>query len=152
MEELLQTYPFRCVLSFKPLIDFWNQTVPSCNGGRPDEIRERLAQAPELQHPIEDFSVLEPHRDLIRSLMSVVFPEAFWETHASAAIVPFSSRPVLASPPFERLLLNGDGAYRGRPQLEGEAYAKARLIRAYLLILRKLYNIQEGLDLPLIRI
>lgn len=152
MEELLLKYPFRCVLSFKPLIDFWNQTVGFANGGQADEIRHRLAQAPELQEPIEDFSVLEPHRDLIRNLMSVVFPEAFWETHASAAIVPFSLQPVLVSPPFERLLLNGDCTYRGRPHLDGEAYAKARLMRAYFLILRELYGIHEGLDFPLIRI
>ncbi len=77
MDKILQEYPFRCTFSLKLLIDFWNHTVASTNGDRAAILRtlqERVANAPELLGPVEDLSVLEPHRDLIRNLMSVVFP------------------------------------------------------------------------------
>ncbi len=155
MDEIVREYPFRFVLSLAPLVEFWNQTVDSVNGARGrmlDAIREELAQAPELMEPIEDLSVLERHHGLVGTLMSAVFPPALWEARALAALVPYSLDPFLCSPAFENLVLNADGSYKGRPALEGEAYVMARLMRAYFLILRECYGIDEGLYQPLIQI
>jgi hypothetical protein len=155
MQRTLQNYHFGSALSFKPLIDFWSRTAIPFNGGKaglPESLQRKLAEAPELTGPIEDLSILEPHRDLIRQLMSVVFPEAFWETEPLAAVVPFSIQPFLVSPAFQRLLLGGDGSFRGRPKLEQGEYVRARLARCYSLILSQCYGIGELLHFPYIHI
>jgi hypothetical protein len=117
-----------------------------------DGVRERLAAAPELSLPIEDLSVLDKHQDLVQSLMSVVFPSAFWETEPHAAIVPFRMQPVLVSQPFRRLLLNEDGSFRGRTNMDDETFFRGRLTRAYLLILEKFYGIHQYFEYPVTRI
>ncbi|MFH1116731.1 MAG: hypothetical protein V1792_22675 [Pseudomonadota bacterium] len=155
MDEIVSEYPFRFVLSLAPLVEFWNRPVDSVNGSRAgmfETIREELAQAPELMNPIEDLSVLERHRGLVGTLMSAVFPPALWESRAMAALIPYSLEPFLCSPAFENLVLNSDGSYKGRPALEGDAYVMARLMRAYFLILRQCYGIDEGLYKPLVQI
>ena len=155
MDEIVKEYPFRFVLSLKPLIDFWTQAGESANGTRAKIfklIEEEIDKAPDLQEPIEDLAVLEKHSDLVKLLLSAVIPKALWDTEALAMLVPYSMEPALSSPKFDRLVLNADGSYRGRPALEGDAYRKARLTRAYFLVLKECYGIDEGLYHPLIQV
>ncbi len=155
MDAIVRQYPFRYVVSLAPLVNFWNQSVDCTDrtwGTMLETIREELAKAPELMEPIEDLSVLERHKNLVRTLMSAVFPAALWETRALAALVPYSLEPFFYSPAFESLVMNGDRSYKGRPALEGEPYVMARLMRAYFIILRDCYGIDEGLYHPLVQI
>ncbi len=49
MEYILHRYPFRCVLSLEPIMEFWDRSGGSSNGGRsgmPKALRQRLAKAP----------------------------------------------------------------------------------------------------------
>lgn len=145
----------RSVFSLKPLIDFWNQTVAASEDGWGpllEGVRAKLALAPELQSPLQNLSILESHKDLLKTLMSVVFPLAYWETQAIGALVPFSLEPILVSPSFQRLFLNDDGDFRGRLSGDPQAFLKARLIRCCLLILQKYYGIDKEIDFPLVRI
>ena len=107
--------------------------------------------APELLEPMEDLSILEGHQDLVRMLMSAVFPTSFWDTELVGALVPFSLRPVLVSPAFQRLLLNDDGSFRGKLHLEWDEYVHARRIRFLLLILKRFYGVDRDFDYPLVR-
>lgn len=155
MNEILGNYPFRCVFTLKPLIDFWKQTMAPSSAEKVclmEGIQEGLEKAPELQKPIEDFSILSSHQDLLKNLMSVVFPPAFWETEVAAALVPFNQKPVFVSPSFRRLLLNEDESMRGRPHLGEDTHSKMRLMRAYFLILKRIYGIHQDLDYPQIRV
>lgn len=147
-------YPFRCVLSLRPLIDFWRQMVASgeAKACLMEGLEERLAQAPELLRPIEDLSILNRHQDLLRGLMALVFPAAFWETGLVGALVPFNLRPVYVSPSFQKLMLNEDGSMKGRPLISEELYKRGRLLRAYFLILEKYYGIHQKLEYPIIRV
>ena len=55
------------VFSLKPLIDFWNQTIAeTADGWSPlvEGVRAKLAQAPELNNPLEDISILKFARGL----------------------------------------------------------------------------------------
>ena len=68
---------FRSVFSLKPLIDFWNQTIAASDDGwgpLVEGVQAKLALAPELHSPLEDLSILKSHEDLLKTLMSVVFP------------------------------------------------------------------------------
>ncbi|MFC1895281.1 GAF domain-containing protein [Thermodesulfobacteriota bacterium] len=155
MEEILKDYPFRCVLSLKPLIEYLDQTALvswASTPGQTGDLREMLKQAPELNEPIEDLTVLETHRDLVRRLMSLVFPAASWETEAFGALVPFSITPFFVSPLYERLFLREDGTFQGRLNVDQQDYNRGRIIRAYLLILERFYGIKQSLEYPFIRI
>ncbi len=155
MDNYGHEHPYRCVFSLKPLIDYWNQGAAgcdSCKGRILDAIQTSLAGAPELLEPIEDLSLLETHQDLIRILMSAVFPTAFWESELVGALVPFNLSPVFVSPEFQRLCLNEDRSLRGRFPMETDTIARARQIRSSLLILKRCYGIDKDLDYPLVRI
>jgi hypothetical protein len=143
------------VFSLRPLVDFWREQVSSSgNGWGPltGEIEAGLTRSPELLEPIEDLSILKRHDGLIRTLMAAVFPPAFWDTEVAAAMVPFTLQPAFVSPPFQRLLVNEDGSFKGRWNVPWDAFAKGRLLKFFLLILKRCYGIEEDLDYPLIRI
>lgn len=146
-------FPFKCFLSLSPLIDFWHQHVGQkriLNCDVAEKLQGELQKAPELLHPIEDFSVIAKHRELVHTLMTVVFPPAFWNTSYSAAIAPFHLRSFYATPPFERMLVSADGTLRGRPRMDVNALTSGRLLRAYLHIAKKFYGLELDFDYPLI--
>lgn len=146
---------FRSVFSLEPLIDFWNRTIAASEDGwRPlvEGVRAKLALAPELHSPVEDLSILKSHEDLLKTLMSVVFPIAYWDTAAVGALVPFSLEPILVSREFRRLFFTEDGRFGGRLFPEPEDFLRARLMRCCLLILEKCYGIESQVDFPLLRI
>jgi len=155
MSTVLEKYPFRCVFSLRPLIEFWRRNVAanlehgSC---LVEGLEAKLQKAPELIEPIEDLTVLDRHQDLLKSLMSLVFPPAFWNTDMVGAFVPFNLRPVYTSPSFKRLLLNDDGSFKSIPLMGEENYLMGRILRAYFLILNKYYGIHQDIDYPIIQV
>lgn len=155
MYKPIEDPPYRCVFSLKPLVDYLAQfdTAVDLYGAQLAEtIKSGLADAPELLQPIEDFSVLETHLDLVRTLMSAVLPRAFWDTGLSGAVVPFTLRPAFVSPKFRTLFINNDGSFRGRLNVKQNEFLRVRLIRFYLLILKKFYGIEKELDYPLVTV
>ncbi|MGB6068232.1 MAG: GAF domain-containing protein [Desulfomonilaceae bacterium] len=155
MDAYRQDTAYRCVFSLMPLIDYWTREMTcsdTCRTKILEVIQTGLAQAPELLEPLEDFSALETHQELVKILMSAVFPGAFWETELMGALTPFTLRPAFVTPMFQRLLLNDDGSFRGRIPDEWDKVVRARQIRFFLLILRRYYNVDKDLDYPLIRI
>ncbi len=156
MENLNQTYPFRCTLSFRPLLDYLKTRPELLNGSTPCagfSVEQILAEAPGLNEPIPDLKQLEDYGPWIRRLISLVFPPVFWETEAVAAVIPFTVKPIFVSPTFRRLLfLNENGEYTGRMNVDKEHFQMGRVIRAYLFILKKFYGISQNIDYPVIRI
>ncbi len=155
MENVAREYPFRSVLSLKPLIDYLekNNIVPE---GRKhclrDDFLELLAQTPELSQPITDMAVLEKNKEMVERLMSLVFAVANWEIDAVAAVVPYYITPVVASPQFTRLFLDENGSFHGRVNINERHVSHWRVIRAYLLILEKVYNVHINFNYPFVRI
>lgn len=154
MDDLQKKYPFQCSLSFKPLIDYLDKHKEHLNTVMPcstDTYKEILDKAPELYGPIDDLALLDRHADLVKRLMGLVFPPVYWNIEAVAAAIPFSTETIFVSPRFKQLFLNKDGSFTGHLNLDKESFHKARVIRAYLLILDKCYGLHQQLDYPLIR-
>lgn len=155
MHQIADDHEVHAVFSLKPLVEFWTKVLASSDShwaAMFGEIRKDLEKAPQLLEPIDDLSVLEPYRDLMRRLMSAIFPPAFWNSEIVGALVPITLNPVFVSPRFDRLLLKEDGSFRGKLNIEWEMFRKGRIIRSHLLILRNLYNVDLDLDYPVIRI
>jgi hypothetical protein len=155
MEQPIRDYPFRSLLSLEPLIDYLNQSMEGSQEAKlcqMQNVRQMLNLAPELNGPIEDLTILERHQELVRTLMSFVFPPLYWETEAFGAIIPFSMKPFFVSPQFQRLFLDEDGSFLGRFNLDRESLIRGRVIRAYLFILTEFYDIHQSLDYPIIKV
>ncbi len=154
METPFKDFPFKSVLSLKPLIDYLRGLDLEARGVRPPigkEIDEWVGQAPELEGPIEDLGILERHREAVGRLMEFVFPPASWETEIVGAIVPISMQPFFVSPRFTELLLQQGGIFTAPSNLDEESFRRGRVIRAFLLILEKIYGIHQKFDYPIIR-
>lgn len=152
---LLDAYPFRCLLSLKPLLDHISRVLKDPEGEKPcalADVDRLISEAPELAEPIRDPEILTRHRRTFQSIMSLVFPVALWDSEALGAVVPFSIEPFFVSPLFRRLFLNEDGSLRGRINLGEEQFNRGRAIRAYIFILEQIYGIRQEFHYPVLRI
>ncbi len=153
MNALLSNYPFRSVLSLRPLLDHL-EAVRSRAGGEgtcvPLDLPQNLLAAPELREPLADPTVLDRNRGLVNQLMGTVFPAASWDTEAFGALHPFAVEPFFLSPPLRQLLAGADGADGLHALLGEEGFARAWVMRAYVSVLEKVYGIHQDLDLPLV--
>jgi hypothetical protein len=147
------SFPFRSELSLEPLMVFWQQTCTSdhpVHGKLAATIQEALRQAPELLAPIEDLAVITRHRKIVDLLMTVAFPQAFWDQTYTAALMPFQFRVFYATPSFERLLMDQGSTLRGRMHVDEQTVEHVRILHAYLFILHQVYGIEREFDYPLI--
>jgi GAF domain-containing protein len=58
-----------------------------------------------LLGPIDDLEIVRRNMPIIRRLMSIVIPPAFWDTSFTAAFVPFRYQSFLATPRMQALML-----------------------------------------------
>ncbi len=150
-----QEYPFRCVLSFKPLIDYCQRSKGSWGEMGiffMERLKKMLDEAPEFYGPIEDLSLLGRHEELVKSLISLVLSPTSWETDTVGIFVPFNLQPVYVSPLFRRLLLNEEGLMKGEALMGEENFLRGRILRAYYLILEQYYGIRQKLEYPIVRV
>src|SRR5438309_630250 len=145
--------PFRTELSLAPLVRFWTQLSAYSGLGRgplPGIVREKIKQAPELSAVIDDVSVIGKHPQLVDLMMSAMFPPAFWQQEYGAALFPFQLRAFYATSLFRRTLMNDDGTFRGRVNVEEQRLRAAKLLLAYELILERTYGIDLGVEIPVV--
>jgi len=155
MTENKNDHPFRSVLSLEPLLDFWRKNVtPVCPHMESmfEVFEARINETPALTGAIEDVSILENYQDLLIPLMSVVFPAASSDTEVSGALTPCTSQPFYVSPRFKQLMVTEDGFLKGKVKNDQGVSEEGGLLRAYFLVLDKIYGFQQELDTPIIRI
>ncbi len=146
-------FPFKSYLSLKPLIETWKRVEAHddpLKAALAPKIREELRHAPELSGTITDLAVLEKHRPLLALLMSTIFPPAYREEVAAAALVPFKLQPVYATPTFERLMLVQEGGFTAGVGLTASLQIWTRTMNAYKHILAKFYGVHLDFEYPLI--
>ena len=146
---------FRTVLSLDPLLDFWrNQVAPQCRhmAAMFDVFEKRVQETPDLQGDIDRPDIAGRHTDILAPLMTVAFPSSTWETEITGAFTPFQHEAIYCTPAYQRLLFDDRGTMAGRLKGEDDTLDFQRLLRAYALILKRIYGIEQGLDSPLIRI
>jgi hypothetical protein len=155
MSHSLVSNDFRTVLSIDPLLDFWRTKVaPNCPHMAEmfAVFDKRVLQVPELQGEIADPAAAARHTDILAPLMSVAFPSSTWETEISGVFKPFTHQVLYATPRYTRLLLDDNGLIAGRLKGAHNDLDYQRRVRAYALILERIYGIAQGLHSPMIRI
>lgn len=156
MAEQLLTNDFRTVLSIEPLLDFWRTRVaPQCPHMAEmfHIFEERIEKTPELQGGISDPAIAARQTDLLAPLMSVVFPFSTWETEITGAFMPFTHHLLYCTPSYQKLLLDDHGLIAGQLKDADKGHLDfLRRVRAYALILERIYGMDQGLSSPFIRI
>jgi len=146
-------FPFRSELSLVPLIEFWTgktaQESPM-HAAMARLVEAEIAKASELRASITDLSVIDRHRELIDTLMAVVFSSAFWEQEYGAAMLPFRLQRFYATPSFERLLMGPDGRLSGRINADAATILQVRALYGYALVLGRVYGIPLELETPMV--
>lgn len=155
MSDHLITNDFQTVLSLDPLLDFWREKIaPKC----PHQaemfrvFENRVAETPALQGDIADAEAAESHTDVLSPLMTVAFPSSTWDTEITAAFKPFTHQLLYSTPGYRRHLVDADGLIAGRRKDDFDQLDSMRRIKAYALILQRLYGIDQGTDAPFIRV
>jgi hypothetical protein len=146
---------FRTVLSLEPLLDFWRTRVtPQC--GHMAEMfkvfEQRILDTPGLRGNIQDAAAAAAHADIIGPLMTVAFPASTWEIEIIGAFVPFRHETFYCTPRYRKLLISAQGNMSGGFKGEVHTMDQQRRMRAYALILERIYGIDKGVKSPLIRI
>ncbi len=149
----VDTFPFKTVLSFLPIIEYWRVKTNDPSKALSlvaRHIATELKAAPELLEPIEDFTILEKHYELVAQLMSAIFPPATFETETIGAITPLQDYSFYFSPKFSEIVLSDDHMLKQPLNMDTKTmyYYLARL--TYLLILEKFYHIPQPPREPLI--
>ncbi|MFC5272097.1 GAF domain-containing protein [Adhaeribacter terreus] len=153
LEPGIETFPFKTVLSFLPIIEYWRAKTNEPSKALSlvaRQIAKELKDAPELLEPIEDFAVLEHHYELVAQLMSAVFPAATFETETMGAITPLQDFSFYFSPKFSEIILTNDHELKQPLNMDTKTmhYYLTRL--TYMLILEKFYHIPQPPREPLI--
>ncbi len=136
---------FNSLLSIKPLVSVLSQMITEGKPGAKnlyDSLIKKIEQEPELLNPIKDVSVLLPHKEVIETLLSTIFPPTTVANNGMYAIsFPFRSDTIFASPAFKEEFLPGGSYSITLPDSKTNySIAKASLSLAYNIILKKFYS------------
>lgn len=133
--------PYKSLLCFAPLIKHLRQIVSEDN--KEDTflaraILERVEEAPELEQPIQDQTLLEKHKDTIRMMMSALIPPALKHEQLAKVSAPFNLKPLYMTPAVEKVLLKDNVEFKIKNI--GEINKTATTVLACSLILNKFYG------------
>ncbi|HLF63238.1 MAG TPA: GAF domain-containing protein [Saprospiraceae bacterium] len=85
--------PFRMSVSFQPLFDYWREIAADpdpLKSGVAQTLLKKLAGAPELAKPFDDYTLLEKYADEIKELFAPLFPEPLQTNEIKALSMPFT--------------------------------------------------------------
>ncbi|MCP4024567.1 MAG: GAF domain-containing protein [Desulfobacteraceae bacterium] len=154
MAKNFEEYQFKSVASLEPLLRFWETSlVPECShmASMFKELKEKIDDIPELHGDIEDISILQDHYDILTPLMSAVLPPASFHTEIAGALMPYTMEPFYATPRFQELFIKDNRFLKGKLRQEQTISTDGRVLRAYFMILDKIYGIKKGIDTPIVR-
>jgi len=136
---------FNSRLSLRPLFEVIKKSVVQGNPGAEKlygSLIHRIEAIPRLLEPVDDFSVLEPHKELIDELLATVFPPTEFINDTLFGIAfPFKFKTIYASPLFKTLFLKpGTDEVNVPENMLGKDLANEKMMKAYGLVLKKYFK------------
>ena len=145
-----RNFPFRSVLSFKRLVEYWESAIRSGKIPFGDSLLEHIQRVPELKEPVTDPSLLDRHRNLINHLMTAVIAPAQTDKELAAATVPFQFASFFETQAFQKSLNLGEIRNSAIVNIPGGDIAVGKTIQACLMILQQFYNVRINFDKPIL--
>lgn len=146
-------FPFKCFLSIKPLITYWQQ-IPGSDSDQisleamAKEIIEKIKINKSLTLPLTSKKTIEQNKNIIDVIMSAIFSPALGETEYLAAFRPFHLEPFYGTLAFQRKMLDGDCNYIPKMEIERQIADHYRYRLCYDLILKNFYNVNLKFNFP----
>jgi len=148
----IKDFPFKRVLSLEPLIEFWKEALNS-----PDQmsysfavpVLEKLKSAPELTKPIEDLSIIEKHKELVDSLMTVIYPAAGWHKIMAISIIPLDFTRFYSSPLFDERVNFNEEIFISQFQMGSIDWKTIKIMKAFSFILQTHYDVKLKSDVKM---
>ncbi|MCG8635467.1 MAG: GAF domain-containing protein [Desulfobacterales bacterium] len=144
-------------VSLEPLLDFWKENMAGkCDhmASMYNHIKERISQTPDIQGNIKDIGVLNEHHDVIRPLMTAVFPPATFEKDILGALTPCTFEPFFVSPEFQRIFIDNDNFVNSVLRKNPEEQIRNKRLNVYLCILERIYGVScqrlESVDIKVV--
>jgi GAF domain-containing protein len=103
-----------------------------------------------LLGPIDDLEIVRRNMPIIRRLMSIVMPPAFWDTSFTAAFVPFRYQSFLATPRLKSLMLIEHATIESPFGLDTVTEEHKIILGGYLTVAARFYGLMYDLQDPMI--
>jgi len=147
----IEHFPYRAKLSFAPLIEYWKSEVNSEDAVVnmvANEICKLLEKAPAFYEPIEDYSLLRDHEQLVEMLISCFLPASLHLDKYMRISGPFNLFPFYQTEGMKDLL-NYEGGTFTLNRTSATVHSII-IIKACLVILNKFYNKNIQINPPYI--
>lgn len=146
-------FPFERKLSLANLIGYWGIRINDSNSHvatTAQKIMDHVSQAPELLAPIDDFGLIEKHRETVDLLMTAIFSPFTEEEEMVSAMAPFKKEDVHSTKAYKDLMTQA-GSYEAL--LDPEEIAEImhhKTMAAYFAIMQTFYGLTIALDKDII--
>ncbi|SMD34495.1 hypothetical protein SAMN04488029_2042 [Reichenbachiella faecimaris] len=151
--DVAMDFPFECKLSLTNLIGYWQVRTNDPNkflASTAKTIMKQVNQAPELLEPIEDFALVEKHRETVDLLMTAIFSPFTEEEEMVSAMTPFKKEDIHSTKAYKDLMVQA-GSYEAL--LDPEEMAQIMLhktMAGYFAIMQMYYGLTIALDKDII--
>jgi hypothetical protein len=147
----LSEVPFKTTLSFEMLLDEIRKISEDKKHplrGSAKQILEEVEKVPELLKPIKNEKLIEKHQPFIDKLMAFVFNHSDLDSNLSAATPPFIPKPFYTTRLFDEAISGKNKKLQMAMEAKEDRMLIAILYQAFLVILKKFYNLDINIDLP----
>lgn len=157
MKQSTDAFPFRRVLRLDYLIDFWRSVAEDETSPQrylAAAVVAEVDSTPEIRGPIDDWTVLDRHVDLVSRLMSAVFPIAqSGAGTVAAALAPYQMHSIYSTAGVGELGIlenfQRQTTVTGIPVGE-EGLLRGKAVEAYIDILKRFYGLEYSKSYPLV--
>lgn len=142
--------PFQLELSLKLVIEKWRSSMAP-EDERLRSIESTLRQYPYLAEPFTDISRLAAHQDFLCLLLDPLLPLPGWSNTLHSLCAPFVHDVIVkATPDYEKIFRDDHVMVNGLESLMKGISMDVRVLYAYKAILKKFYQLDLKVDLPII--
>ena len=106
------------------------------------DLLDAFERSPKLLHPVDEYSLLEKHRELIEKTAATILPVTMSDEQAVAITPPFSNKVIYATNSFRKQFMDKSGALVPFDMQTAVNIGEARKALAYKMILEKFYNVK----------
>ena len=143
-------FPFKAQFYLKPIIDYWKEK-PASSPKTLKKIEETVKEYPYLLKPCEDLNKWKKHKAFLNLLFKPFISESGASRSLIAVTLPFIHKEYLIATPTYKELFTATGyKLEVLSELDVAEQLNTRIIYAYKAILKKFYDMDLKVDLPVI--
>lgn len=139
----LSDFSIKTKLSFVKVIDYWIEVSKYKNNSLSNIakiILKEIEKYPELLNPMDDYSLVEKHKDVVELIMSAVYPYAQINDIIAFSTKPFDFNHFMGSPQFLEEMEFHKDQHPMFQTITSDQFNFKRTLGACMLIMKQIYN------------